>query len=74
MCAEKFFCGGSRMFLFVSEALLLFLYGVSGSVFAVLACACMLFSVTFYVGMRDAWMLMSGCEELCERRRKGQFP
>ncbi len=34
-------------------ALFLFLYGVSGSVFAVFGCASMLFSVTFYVGMRD---------------------
>jgi hypothetical protein len=35
--------------------------GFLGSVFAVLACASMLFSVTFYVGMRDAWMLMVCC-------------
>jgi hypothetical protein len=32
---------------------LLFLYGVCVSVFADLACASMLVSVTFYVGMRD---------------------
>ncbi len=57
MCAEKIFCGRSLMFLFVSEALLLFLYSVSGSVSAVLACASMLFSVKFNVGLRDAWML-----------------
>ena len=50
MSAEKIFCGRSLMFLFVSEALLLFLHGVSGSVSAVLACACMLVSVTFHVG------------------------
>jgi len=34
-------------------ALFGFLIGVCGSVWAVLACACMLFSVKFYVGMRD---------------------
>jgi len=29
------------------------LYGVLGSVFAVLACACMLFSVEFHVVLRE---------------------
>ncbi len=53
MSAEKKFQRGSADILFVSGALLLVLYGVSGSVFGVLACASMLFSVTFNVGMRD---------------------
>ncbi len=39
-------------------ALLLFLIGVSESVFVVLGCASMLVSVTFYVGMRGDWMLL----------------
>ena len=39
MSAEKNFQSGSESFLFVFWALFLFLYGVSGSVFAVLACA-----------------------------------
>jgi len=39
MSAEKIFCGRSAMFLFAFEALLSVLYSVSGSVFAVLACA-----------------------------------
>jgi hypothetical protein len=37
--------------------LLGFLYGVLGSVFAGLACACMLFSVKFHVVMREVRML-----------------
>ena len=40
------------------EGLFLFLVGVLGFVFAVLACACMLFSVKFHVGMREVWMLV----------------
>ena len=50
MCVEKFFCTRICTFLFVFEALLLVLYSVFGSVFAVLGCASMLVSVTFYVG------------------------
>ena len=42
-------------------ALFLFLYGVLGSVFAVLGCASMLVSVTFYVGMRDDWCVAGSC-------------
>ncbi len=53
LCAEKNFQRGSADILFVSWALLLVLYGVSGSAFGVLACASMLVSVTFNVGMRD---------------------
>ena len=34
MSAEKFFCGGSSTFQFVSLVLLLFLYGVSGAVYS----------------------------------------
>jgi len=37
MSLEKIFQSESRAFLFVSLGLFLFLYGVSGSVFAVLA-------------------------------------
>ena len=55
LSAEKFFQRGSAWFLFVSVALFGFLYGVLGSVFAVLRCASMLVSVTFYVGMRDVF-------------------
>ena len=53
MSAEKFFCGESSGFLFVSEGLFGFLYGVLGSVSAVLACGCMLFSVKFHVVLRE---------------------
>jgi hypothetical protein len=71
LSAEKFFCIRSRMFLLASEALLLFLYVVSGSASAVLGCASMLVSVTFNVGMRDAWMLKSSVAgRLCGRRRR----
>jgi hypothetical protein len=49
MSLEKFSCGRSSSFLFAFQALFLFLYGVSGSVFVVLACASMLFSVKFHV-------------------------
>jgi hypothetical protein len=38
--------------------------GSWGSVFAVLGCACMLVSVTFYVGLRDAWMLWTAAQEV----------
>jgi hypothetical protein len=57
MGLEKNFQRESRAFLFVSAVLFTVLYGVLGFVFAVLACASMLFSVKFHVGMRDAWML-----------------
>ena len=57
MSAEKFFCGESYAFLFVFWVLFLVLYGVSRAVFAGLACACMLVSVEFHVGMRGVWML-----------------
>jgi hypothetical protein len=57
MGLEKNFQSESRAFLFVSAVLFTVLYGVSGAVFAVLACASMLFSVKFHVGMRDVWML-----------------
>ena len=60
-------------------ALFLFLYGVLGSVFACLACASMLVSVTFYVGMREvwmmqeptAWMLWEGLREKKFHEKKG---
>ncbi len=57
MSAEKNFQRVSADILFVSGALLLVLYGVSGSVFGVLACASMLFSVKFHVVMREVCML-----------------
>ncbi len=41
----------------MSVALFRFLYAVLGSVSAVLACACMLFSVKFHVVMREVCML-----------------
>jgi hypothetical protein len=81
MSLEKNFQRESSEFLFVSEALLGFLYGVLGSVTGVLACASMLFSVKFHVGMRDVWMLqemriwMSGrlCGEGNLKRRRHFF-
>jgi hypothetical protein len=59
MSLEIFFQCESSAFLFVSWGLFVVLYGVSGSVFAGLACACMLVSVKFHVGMRGVWMLVS---------------
>ena len=53
MSLENFFCVRSSAFLFASVALFWFLVGVSWSVFAVLACSSMLFSVKFHVDMRD---------------------
>jgi hypothetical protein len=51
-------------------ALLLILYGVSGSVFAVLGCTSMLFSVKLQHSLREVWMLqvsvattVNGCAE-----------
>jgi hypothetical protein len=48
------------------------LYSVLGFVFAVLACASMLFSVKFHVGMREVWMLQEMrvwmLERLCGKR------
>jgi hypothetical protein len=70
LSAEKFFCIRSGTFLFAFWVLLLVLYGVSGSVFAVLACASMLFSVTFNVGMRDVWMLQRALGESEFRKKK----
>jgi hypothetical protein len=55
MSAEKNFQSESFSFLFVFWALLLVLNSVLGSVFSVLACASMLFSVTFNVGMLGVW-------------------
>jgi len=68
MSAEKNFRGESLTFLFVFEGLFLFLYGVFGFVFAVLAWCSMLFCVKFNVGMREVrmmpqvavWMLVEG--------------
>jgi hypothetical protein len=51
--AEKNFQHGSLDILFVSVALFMVLYGVSGSVLAGLACAWMLFSVKFNVAKRE---------------------
>ena len=53
MSLEKNFQSRSRFFRFVSGTLFAFLYGVLVSVFAGLACASMLFSVKFHVGMRE---------------------
>ena len=53
MGAEKIFGGWAEWFLFVFWALFGFLDGVSGSVFAVLACAFMLVSVKFHVVKRE---------------------
>ncbi len=50
-------------FLFVSCGLLGFLDGVSGSVFAVLECATMLFSVKFHVDKREVRMLLCTAEK-----------
>ena len=52
-----FFQRESSNILFVSEELFEFLYGALGAVSANLACACMLFSVKFYVVKREVWML-----------------
>ena len=57
MSAEIFFQCESLVFLFVFWVLFLFLYGVCGSVFVGLACACMLFSVKFHVVKREVGML-----------------
>ena len=48
----------------------LFLYGVLGSVFAVLACACMLFSVAFHVVMREVRMLHRALRRKRFRKKK----
>jgi len=53
MSLEKNFQPESWAFQFAIERLFGFLIGVSGSVWAVLACACMLVSVKFYVAKRD---------------------
>jgi hypothetical protein len=50
---KKFFEVGRSGFLFVFWVLFGFLDGVSGSVFAVLACAFMLVSVKFHVVKRE---------------------
>ena len=47
----------------------MFLHGVSGSVFAGLACACMLFSVTLNVGMREVRMLKARREEKFQKKK-----
>jgi hypothetical protein len=81
MSLEKNFQRRSSEFLFVSVVLFGFLYGVSGSVFAVLACASMLFSVKFHVGMREVcmlheagvWMLW-GLREERLGKKKAAFP
>ena len=71
LSAEKNFQRRSAEFLFVFWALFPVLYGVSGSVFSVLGCASMLVSVTFYVGMREVWMLRSSVAKWqCGRRRQ----
>jgi hypothetical protein len=49
----------------------MFLHGVSGSVFACSACACMLFSVKFHVGMRDVRMLKALRENEFRKKKKG---
>jgi hypothetical protein len=53
LSAENFFQRESVGVLFVFWGLVGFLYGVLGSVFAVLACASMLFSVKFHVAKRE---------------------
>jgi len=50
MSVEKFFCGGSWVFLFVSVALFAVLFVVCGLLACVLAWCSMLFCVTFNVG------------------------
>ena len=71
MSVEKNFQREITGFLFVSYGLLGFLDGVSGSVFAVLECATMLFSVKFHVDMREVRMLLGlwGKENFARRRR-----
>ena len=66
MSLEKFFCVRSSAFLFVFHGLFAVLYGVSGFVFAGLACSSMLFSVKFHVVMREVRML--------QRRLRKSFP
>ena len=56
MSAEKIFRSEARLFCLCSGDCLVS-DAVLGSVFAVSGCASMLVSVTFYVGMRDAWTL-----------------
>jgi hypothetical protein len=63
LSAEKNFCSRSQAVLVVFWGLCVVLIDVFGSVFACLACACMLFSVKFHVGMRDAWMLWTAVQE-----------
>jgi len=62
--AEKNFCGLGSGFLFATEALFVFLYGVFWFVFAVLAWCSMLFSVKFHVVKREVRVLLEirlGC-------------
>jgi hypothetical protein len=66
MSLEKFFCGGSLSFLFGFQGLFAVLYGVSGFVFAGLACSSMLVSVKFHVVKREVRML--------QRRLRKSFP
>jgi hypothetical protein len=66
MSLEKYFCVRSSGFLFAFHRLFAVLYGVSGFVFAGLACSSMLFSVKFHVGMREVRML--------QRRLRKSFP
>jgi hypothetical protein len=76
MSAEKYFCGRSRMFLFVSEALLLVLYSVLG---AVGSCFVVRFNMFCGAVLHGLWcalaMLTYGSvgKMQCGRRRKGQF-
>jgi hypothetical protein len=67
---EKNFQRRNGGVLFVSEGLFMVLVGVSGSVFAVLACASMLFSVKFYVVLREVRMLLLCGKENFRRRRQ----
>lgn len=63
---EKNFQSESLTFQFAAVALFLFLYGGSGSVFAVFAWCSMLFCVKFDVCMREVRVLFSHCSWLCE--------
>jgi hypothetical protein len=63
LSAEKIFQRESSAFLFVFWALFGFLDGVSWSVFAVLACACMLFSVKFHVVKREVRVCCTALRE-----------
>jgi hypothetical protein len=67
---KKFFQREGAGFLFVFHGLLGLLDGVWGSVFAVLACASMLFSVKFNVGMREVRDVAGALREGKFRKKK----